>query len=302
MATKNLARSILEPGKEGSYKWEKKYSHRERRSAERTYLHKAKLFGADVDDFDIVDPIPQNMGYKVGQGDNLEPLKRYLYSNVGRPFDEVLSELHARHDTRTMEGWHLFGYQSAANHGHLWDYVHYCPRYPEICVDDHYYYGKDKLRTADESHQHYGRPEFFVPPNGILSVGEKVTPSWKRKRPYQKPTYDVTWSMRHDFMNTARGGKKVVRKVGNVHFWYIRVCCDTRDHSRYIPERKFPGGASIGGHWVWHISTYVQQRKLTGREVAVYKSLHSVDKDEVTWNEYHKHGGDVYHRSQYSRS
>ncbi|MDZ8187764.1 MAG: hypothetical protein RMX96_23305 [Nostoc sp. ChiSLP02] len=47
--------------------------------------------------------------------DHLGPLRRFLRSKVGQPWNDVYSELSQRLDTKTMAGQHVIG--------HLWDYV-----------------------------------------------------------------------------------------------------------------------------------------------------------------------------------
>ena len=42
-----------------------------------------------------------------GQTDLLGPLRRYLRSNVGRPWDKVYSEIRAVADARGVRGFHL---------------------------------------------------------------------------------------------------------------------------------------------------------------------------------------------------
>ncbi|OCQ96965.1 hypothetical protein BCD64_15350 [Nostoc sp. MBR 210] len=97
--------------------------------------------------------------------DQLGPLRRFLRSNVGQPWDDVYSALCQRLKTNTMTGQHVIG--------HLWDVVE---RHVEII--DGVLYGKSyrwygiKLDGVD-------RNCFYVhPETGILCVARRVTHRW----------------------------------------------------------------------------------------------------------------------------
>jgi hypothetical protein len=104
--------------------------------------------------------------------DHLGPLRRFLRSHVGHPWDDVYSLLCQQLDTSTMTGQHVIG--------HVWDYVE---RHVEL-IDgipyrklDSFLYSGDR-RRLDE---HY-RDQFYVhPETGILCVS-------KQKPRKQKPT------------------------------------------------------------------------------------------------------------------
>ena len=98
------------------------------------------------------------------QGDRLNPLKRYLRKNCGRPWADVYAEICEFADSRTIRGYHL------RQHG--WNYV----------VPNNY----------DVGHRRSYGP-FFVDPQGILQEERRLTlkerrAQWKRS-PYntQKP-------------------------------------------------------------------------------------------------------------------
>lgn len=59
--------------------------------------------------------IPTKLGGGKRLSDVLNPLKGYLKKNVGRPWDDVYSEIAANLDRRSVSGIHIFS--------HLWDYV-----------------------------------------------------------------------------------------------------------------------------------------------------------------------------------
>lgn len=102
MATKNLARTVIEGGRARGNKWDRRRSNvEERRRAHQT---ETSLLGDDP--FADAYFQPRNPVYK-GFDDKLGPARRYLRSQVGRPWDLVQSELFARFDLRTTAGRHI---------------------------------------------------------------------------------------------------------------------------------------------------------------------------------------------------
>jgi len=101
-------------------------------------------------------------------GDRLMPLKRYLASNVGRPWSKVYSEICAVNDKRTIRGYHL--------QTHLFQYV-----YVDGVRRQSYSYG---------SGSKYGYCDFFVDDNGILKQAPKRDGSrvWWRQQRAKKET------------------------------------------------------------------------------------------------------------------
>ncbi len=100
--------------------------------------------------------------------DHLGPLRRFLRSKVGQPWNDVYSELCQRLKTNTMAGQHVIG--------HVWDYVE---RHVEI-IDGGTYskpYQRYRIRL-DASY----RDRFYVhPQTGILCAVKKVARKQKQK-------------------------------------------------------------------------------------------------------------------------
>jgi hypothetical protein len=101
--------------------------------------------------------------------DHLGPLRRFLRSKVGQPWNDVYSELCQRLNTSTMAGQHVLS--------HVWDYVE---RHVEI-IDDKLYskpYRGYKI-PLDVSQ----RDRFYIhPQTGILCTVEKVPRKQKHKQ------------------------------------------------------------------------------------------------------------------------
>jgi hypothetical protein len=94
MATKNLARTVVEGGRDT---YSKLYRRLRNRSERRLR-------------FDLEgDPMhgQQRLGGSRGFADRLMPLERWLGSNVGRGWSNVYHEFCERFDKRTMKGWHV---------------------------------------------------------------------------------------------------------------------------------------------------------------------------------------------------
>jgi hypothetical protein len=93
MATKNLARTVLEGGRDT---YSKLYRRLRNRSERRLR-------------FDLEGDVvrQRSLAGSTGFADCLAPLKRWLGSNVGRGWSNVYHEFCERFDERTMKGWHV---------------------------------------------------------------------------------------------------------------------------------------------------------------------------------------------------
>jgi hypothetical protein len=94
MATKNLARTVVEGGRAGYSKLDRKLRNRRERRL-RFDLEGELCHGR-----------PSGGGYR-GFADCLSPLERWVGSHVGRGWSRVYHEFCQRFDERTMKGWHL---------------------------------------------------------------------------------------------------------------------------------------------------------------------------------------------------
>ena len=98
MATKNLARSVIEGGRCGYYQMEvAKYAAKERAEL-RAF---AGRVARDPDEADGVPP-PKRQPVHVCFADKLSPAFRFLEANCGRPWMKVRGELFARFDIRKL--------------------------------------------------------------------------------------------------------------------------------------------------------------------------------------------------------
>jgi hypothetical protein len=116
MATKNLARTVIEGGRTSWNQWIRRHSHGRARAREREI--EARLpYQTDFDDL----VIPGRAQVWRSFDDKLGPTRRWLTSQIGRPWKLVHSELFERFDTRTTPGRHIvFDHMlpSVRQHGH----------------------------------------------------------------------------------------------------------------------------------------------------------------------------------------
>lgn len=116
MATKNLARTVIEGGRHPRNVWERRSSNtRERRQVRET----SALLRDRLDPDAVVYP-RRNPVYQ-GFDDKLSPGFRWLRAQSGRPWNKVRSELFTRFDTRTTAGRHIV-------FEHLLEAVEHAPR------------------------------------------------------------------------------------------------------------------------------------------------------------------------------
>jgi hypothetical protein len=146
MSTKNLARTVIEGGRAPYNQFERRHSS----AVERAHAHglERKLRLTQNYDEALFDPRKR---VRRSFSDKLGPARRWLRSQVGRPWNDVRSELFARFDTRTTAGRHI--------------------------VFDHLL---REVRTDDSRHFRYA--EFFVSSRGTLRYERKRWPAHWRPR------------------------------------------------------------------------------------------------------------------------
>jgi len=102
MATKNLARTVIEGGRTRGNSWARRSSNGVQRTNVRR-VSGALVKGADADF--AVYPVRKVVYRQFA--DKLGPAERWLERQVGRPWNKVRSELFARFDIRTTPGRHI---------------------------------------------------------------------------------------------------------------------------------------------------------------------------------------------------
>ncbi len=190
MSTKNLARTVIEGGRAGSNKWDRRNSHAEQRAAEHNYMQDVTRDPDYYDEFDI-EPlayVPKAFDDKLG------PIYRWLSHQVGRPWDEVRADVAKEFDTRTTAGRHIV-------HDHMLNSVQVGPE-PEY----RYRYAPEDPTTSYSDH------DYFVDEDGILC--KKRYLGRRRYRGYSTPGFDTK-------RITRWLGDRVVGRVGDKFYWFV---------------------------------------------------------------------------------
>jgi hypothetical protein len=102
MSTKNLARTVIEGGRTSFSRFARRHSHAVERS--RSHQIERQLctsLAPETAYFPARAPVWRDFD------DKLSPARRWLRSQVGRPWDKVRADLLARVDTRTTAGRHI---------------------------------------------------------------------------------------------------------------------------------------------------------------------------------------------------
>ncbi|QLE42568.1 hypothetical protein FD723_20450 [Nostoc sp. C052] len=110
--------------------------------------------------------------------DHLGPLRRFLRSQVGQPWNDVYSQLCQRLDPNTMAGRHVID--------HVWDYVE---RYVEI-IDGSFYSKSYRGYRSQLDTNH--RDRFYIhPETGILCAAERIPRKQKQKQEQKQEQTDI---------------------------------------------------------------------------------------------------------------
>jgi hypothetical protein len=119
VATRNLSRTIIEGGRGSRAQDNRK---------ERVRKVRRMRFDAQGN---LIGPEPRLSVDCLYHFDRLSPLRRWLRSNVGRPWAKVYSELCQRYDARTVKGWHL------RDHVRSEVFPKFCQDRTDLYVDTH---------------------------------------------------------------------------------------------------------------------------------------------------------------------
>lgn len=105
--------------------------------------------------------------------DHLGPLRRYLYSHVGEPWNDVYSDLCQRLTTQTLSGQHILS--------HVWFFVE---RYVEMVDGLPYHKASSRWGRWVDRPLGYWRTELYVHPDtGLLCEAKPLPPAPKPTNP-----------------------------------------------------------------------------------------------------------------------
>lgn len=188
MSKKNLSRTVIEGGRYGRNKWERRHSHADVRAKLKNYLADVMkdIEVAEEEDVEPLEPVYQ--GFK----DKLSPMYRWLRKQVSRAWDDVRSEITEKFDTRTTAGRHIV-------FDHLLKSV-------QIGKEEHRYYYRgpyDDLTSGSDN-------DYYVDDEGTL---QKKLYTGRRYRADKIPEFDTK-----KLVNWLSG--RIVGKVGTKYFWF----------------------------------------------------------------------------------
>lgn len=196
MSKKNLARTAIEGGRYGRNKWERRYSHNEERNAAKEYCKQAIRDPEAVDERDLIEK--KSKIYKEFK-DKLSPMYRWLRAQVGKPWDEVRSEVFEKFDARTTAGRHI-----------LFD--HLLKSVETESTPFPYYFRWENL--PDNTQASYSQNDFYVDKDGVLQERRYLSRRYRRSS-----NIDTRWVAQ--WLNG-----RIVGWEGNKYYWYTPAVKD----------------------------------------------------------------------------
>lgn len=107
MSTKNLARTVIEGGRNTGDKYDRRMSLRWLRHDTRRFCRDVRTGVVDCDGIPApVRDVPYRWRDEI-HADKTQPCSRFLRSRSGRPWNDVRSEIHRKFNTNTLAGWHV---------------------------------------------------------------------------------------------------------------------------------------------------------------------------------------------------
>lgn len=235
MATKNLARTIIEGGRARYNKFERRYSHRQERALARAYFSRASK---QAEGFEALSIRERTKVYK-GFDDKLGAPRRWLRSQVGRPWNKVRSEIFTRFNPRSLAGQHI--------------------------IFDHLL---EEVRVHEVVHWRAWRYDLYVDRHGIL----RAPPQEKRReqQPREQPGRRGATSTE---AQAWADGRRIAER-GTELYWL--VFAGTCDSCVLLAHRSRSHCCCPSGRYgIVHRSHhhYRQERRLTPEEAAFWKNL-----------------------------
>lgn len=194
MSTKNLARTIIEGGRNKSNKWDRRNSHAEQRAAVRNYMSEVTLDPENYDEYDV----EPTQHVRKEFDDKLGPIYRWLQRQVGRPWDEVRADVSKEFDTRTTAGRHIV-------YDHMLNSV-------QIGEEPYRYYS----RPPEDPLASYSDHDYYVDDDGILQKKRYLG-----RRRYRGDYEKVASIDTNRLANWL--GDRCVGRVGDKFFWFVPV-------------------------------------------------------------------------------
>ncbi len=261
MSRKNLSRTVIEGGRYRGNKWDRRNSHAEERARVKNYIQEVTLDPENYEEYDV-EPIEHV--YK-GFRDKLGPMYRWLQSQVGRPWNDVRSDVFKSFDIRTTAGRHI-----------VFDHL-----LSSVTVGEEPQY---RWRSEpDDPTTSYSDHDYYVDDEGIL---RKKRYLGRRRYRDPVPAFDT-----NRIANWLSG--RVVGKVGDKLFWFIPVGKSKKHRGFYgagytwrtvwgYPKDYYYYGSHYGLHWEYLYEEAVYKRDSVGNLVYEDGKLIEVERKK-TW-------------------
>lgn len=283
MSTKRLDRTVIEGGRYGRNKWERRESHKTLRAAEKNYL--ADIL-KDPDNFDeeIIEEIKPV--YKEFS-DKLRPMYRWLKAQVGRKWSEVRSEVFQKFDTKTTAGRHItFDHllSSVVDTRSGWDdrgrvaanQTSYSERYLDFFVDDN-----DILRICPISK--HGRYYYLIPMKEFETIG-----NWLNGRMIGEKGGILHWFIPNDGIWKCLWSREMEKtkygnREGSLGLKYYTIVNGTYQE-KLVNSWGFQQTLTRSGeYWKWieNPAGFKQRGPLTEEEAKYFRSLDKKIKEEI---------------------
>lgn len=266
MSTKKLSRTVIEGGRYNPNKFFRRHSHKEERAYEREYLDVIKIDPEICDELDVKPLVKVGKDFK----DKLGPMFRWLNAQIGKPWDDIYSEVIEKFDTRTTAGRHIV-------FDHLLRSVEIVP---------------NASHPANEDGTSFQENDFYVDDSGLLC-----------KRKYIKRQYNNFFVRSRKTFNTQKiadwlnGG--VIGTVGEQLFWFVPTLKGKKHHGRFCEVKtewknmpSYNGGGlrylylwtktiydadnkPIGQEPVWqdYTPTFRQDKRLVGKDLEFWNNI-----------------------------
>jgi hypothetical protein len=230
MSTKNLARTVIEGGQRERNKLERRVSTRSLRGDTRAFLSAVRH---DPEGAEGVAP-PSRGSVRVCFADKLNPAYRFLDSRVGKGWNNTLTLLAERFDSRTIPGRHVV-------HDHILRDV--AP-------------SKEALGTSGRSTELY-----YVDARGILRKAPR-----HRRRPQRRVVFD------REAVLAWLDGRQVGR-LGSRLFWFVAARDAALIRMVARPNRLAVEYTLEGAHPGDPAPAFRQARPLAKADAAYFSSL-----------------------------
>lgn len=164
MAKRSIAKTAIEGGRHSHCRYDEQMEDRTERRRYRKFCDEAR-FDEDLDEPNGFKRGMWHLGRRNREfADKLSPVKRWLESRVGKPWNKILSEVVEVFNSRTLAGDHILG--------HVKNYVHDKPGDNPF---DYAYKGSERPRARFPG-------ELYVDRHGILRQEPyESRDSWRRR-------------------------------------------------------------------------------------------------------------------------